>query len=71
MMRARVGAIWVFVTLMALCALAVHVFAVVPLVDKTQSWPVGLVAGTDLCLRGHRAPYGCTFGSDGRPTHSR
>ena len=28
-----------FITLMALCALVVHVFAVVPLVDETRHWP--------------------------------
>jgi hypothetical protein len=29
----------VFIALMALCAFAVHVFAVVPLVDETRHWP--------------------------------
>ena len=40
MTRARVRAIWVFITLMALCAFAVHVFAVLPLVDQTRDWPL-------------------------------
>ncbi len=49
MTRSRVRAIWVFTIVMALCALLVHVLAVVPLVEETQEfswvWPVALAVG--------------------------